>query len=882
MRTSPRWVRALFEFADKNEDGTLIESEIIAMARRLNMSAEAVAVFLKNLEDSKQIGLDLERFSAVWRHVENRGEIEEVFERFSSNQIYLTEDDWNLFLSIQGEEKGISLEDAILKYEPYLDEAMPAGALTLNGFRQYITSDACDIWDDECCKFRRQDMDHPLSHYYIASSHNTYLVADQIKGPTTEQGYARALRSGCRCVELDCFDGDGQPVIKHGRTPTQPLNFRQALLSIREHAFFTSPYPVILSFENHCSVPMQEKMAQELLNVFGDKLYLLPPDKDSEFLPSPEKLKGKILIKNKKLNDAQESRPVFERADTTQAGPPAEPADQRRGSLLMVWRKSDAGQCKVNSGKPFSPVSAATARLSTPMESPDNISISIDGMYADIDTNSCPIGGGSLLTTSGSFLESESDCAIQSLSDSTSDQRHSSSRDSYSSYLKSKRELRMSRLSTLDEGISYRSVDIGDDKSGISGDDGDSQFPGMREHRNGRTPSDDMSPTKFPYHRKTSGSKIYAIGSGSFGSSSEGARDGLRRQSTIGATDQSGSTIRPSSPYLSSLDNTMDALSGSQSDLLLLNKLEAEISRQNSINNRPVSPSKSLDATQTKDAKSQKVAKELSIMVNIIQPVKFTTLKAGNYWEMSSIKENTLNKLLSSSSTCEQMAEHTKRQIIRVYPAGHRIDSSNLNPVTGWNCGTQMVALNYQTPGVAMDLNRAMFTQNGNCGLVLKPEFLREQDRPFNCVTNTPSAYGVEPKCITIRMISGHQLPNAHSSSSAEVISPVVCIDILGLPCDRQEFRTKQVNQNGFQVPFGETAKFTVSNPVLAFVRFSVLDCGKPDRCVGQLTLPFSAIQQGFRNVNLQSQTGHRLPGASLFVHITINSVMRHSYSLID
>ena len=52
MRTSPRWVRALFEFADKNEDGTLIESEIIAMARRLNMSAEAVAVFLKNLEVS--------------------------------------------------------------------------------------------------------------------------------------------------------------------------------------------------------------------------------------------------------------------------------------------------------------------------------------------------------------------------------------------------------------------------------------------------------------------------------------------------------------------------------------------------------------------------------------------------------------------------------------------------------------------------------------------------------------------------------------------------------------------------------------------------------------------------------------------------------------
>eukprot|EP00117_Sycon_ciliatum_P036686 scpid101324/ scgid2199/ len=121
MRTSPRWVRALFEFADKNEDGTLIESEIIAMARRLNMSAEAVAVFLKNLEDSKQIGLDLERFSAVWRHVENRGEIEEVFERFSSNQIYLTEDDWNLFLSIQGE---VSHQNSCKWFRLHIDGAM--------------------------------------------------------------------------------------------------------------------------------------------------------------------------------------------------------------------------------------------------------------------------------------------------------------------------------------------------------------------------------------------------------------------------------------------------------------------------------------------------------------------------------------------------------------------------------------------------------------------------------------------------------------------------------------------------------------------------------------------------------------------------------------
>lgn len=36
----------------------------------------------------------------------------------------------------------------------------------------------------------------------------------------------------------------------------------------------------------------------------------------------------------------------------------------------------------------------------------------------------------------------------------------------------------------------------------------------------------------------------------------------------------------------------------------------------------------------------------------------------------------------------------------RVYPKGQRIDSSNYNPVPFWNVGCQMVALNYQTPGI--------------------------------------------------------------------------------------------------------------------------------------------------------------------------------------
>lgn len=57
-------------------------------------------------------------------------------------------------------------------------------------------------------------------------------------------------------------------------------------------------YPVILSIENHCSVPQQKKMAEYLKEVLQDKLDLsVVISNDCKKLPSPEILKGKVLIK---------------------------------------------------------------------------------------------------------------------------------------------------------------------------------------------------------------------------------------------------------------------------------------------------------------------------------------------------------------------------------------------------------------------------------------------------------------------------------------------------------------------------------------------------------------------------------------------------------
>jgi len=88
-------------------------------------------------------------------------------------------------------------------------------------------------------------------------------------------------------------------------------------------------------------------------------------------------------------------------------------------------------------------------------------------------------------------------------------------------------------------------------------------------------------------------------------------------------------------------------------------------------------------------------------------------------YQCSSLNENTAKKLCRKQP--HALVAHTETQLMRTYPAGMRIDSSNFNPVIFWAFGIQMVALNYQTEDAALHLNTAMFEQNGRCGYVKKP-----------------------------------------------------------------------------------------------------------------------------------------------------------------
>ncbi|KAG9245927.1 PLC-like phosphodiesterase [Calycina marina] len=106
-----------------------------------------------------------------------------------------------------------------------------------------------------------------------------------------------------------------------------------------------------------------------------------------------------------------------------------------------------------------------------------------------------------------------------------------------------------------------------------------------------------------------------------------------------------------------------------------------------------------------------------------------------------SIGENKVVELHEKEQ--EQMFRHNRDFFMRAYPAGFRIDSSNLDASIYWRKGIQMVALNWQNIDEGMMLNEGMFA--GEQGWVLKPEGFRSDTKehiPYKTLQLRVTVYG--------------------------------------------------------------------------------------------------------------------------------------------
>lgn len=76
---------------------------------------------------------------------------------------------------------------------------------TRNHFFRYLMSEdnpvMAPIKLDLC-----DDMDQPMSHYFINSSHNTYLTGHQLTGKSSVEIYRQSLLAGCRYVFEMLYD----------------------------------------------------------------------------------------------------------------------------------------------------------------------------------------------------------------------------------------------------------------------------------------------------------------------------------------------------------------------------------------------------------------------------------------------------------------------------------------------------------------------------------------------------------------------------------------------------------------------------------------------------------------------------------------------------
>ncbi|EEY22708.1 1-phosphatidylinositol-4,5-bisphosphate phosphodiesterase delta-3 [Verticillium alfalfae VaMs.102] len=269
-----------------------------------------------------------------------------------------------------------------------------------------------------------------------------------------------------------------------------------------------------------------------------------------------------------------------------------------------------------------------------------------------------------------------------------------------------------------------------------------------------------------------------------------------------------------------------------------------------------------------KKAKPSKITQELSDLGFNSRGVSFKSLdqpEAAMPTHIFSLAEKKVIDVHEENS--KALFAHNQNYMMRAYPSGMRIRSSNLDPAPFWRKGIQIVALNWQRWDEGMMLNEGMFA--GTHGYVLKPEGYRGS-KGVTHVENVVPASQIIRKTLDLQIdiLAAQNIPLPPGDDDAKGFKPYVKVELHiegpeeHIADDGQEregeYKERTQTLRGRDPDFGgEALKFTGITGVVEGARVCALS-------------PFATMSLGRDDLSAwpaSASTG--CAGATVFVHLS-------------